>query len=125
MTFGYEWAPPQWRAAVDLDTLAAAWGLTPDEIATIVGVTVDVIDGWRRSDDEGWSEDAAAKVAALARLHVLIWMAEAYPSWRDWWRRKWAASSPIGAAAPIEAALAEPAAALETLTGFLAGHASG
>lgn len=123
--FGYDWAPPQWRAVLELDTLAAAWGFSPDEIAGVIGVPVDAIDGWRRSEDEGWSGETAAKIAALARLHVLIWMSEPYPSWHAWWRRKWAASSPIRDAAPIEAVLADPASALRTLAGFLAGHAAG
>lgn len=115
--------PPQWRAAIELDTLAAAWGLSPPEMAALIGVTDDIVAGWRRSEGVGWTGDTAARAAELGRLHELLWITESYAAWAPWWRRRWQQDSALYGQSPIEAALADAPSALRRLVNHLAALA--
>lgn len=111
--------PPQWRAAVEVATIAAAWGMRPPVMAALLGIPLEHLQAWRHSLSDGWDDEAARRVAGIMDLRDMIFVSEPYTRWEAWWHLRWHEDSPLAGLSPLQAALADREHAMRVLTDYL------
>lgn len=85
-----------------LDLLAAAWGWSLTDQASVLRIGVSQLNAYRHHDAEP-PDELIEQLRSLEHIQYGLWASRPFDTYAAWWRRGWEQGSPIGATSPLDA----------------------